>query len=58
MRNRMIVAIVRELYREFLREMIVRHVEQTDSKRDDLVVDILDLMLGYDSSFLKGGKDA
>lgn len=57
MRNRLIVAIVRELYSEFLRAMIVKHVEQTDSVRDDKIVGLLDLLLDYSPVVQRGGQD-
>jgi len=57
MRNKIIIAILRQLYAEFLRELIMGYVESTDTEKDDLLIVLLDLLLGYKPSAQKGGED-
>lgn len=57
MRNRIIVAIIRQLYREFLRTMIVKHVQETETDKDNLVIGLLDMLLEYNATFQKGERD-
>ena len=57
MRNKIIIAILRQLYAEFLRELIMGYVESTETEKDDLLIVLLDLLLGYKPSAQKGGED-
>ncbi len=57
MRNKIIIAILRQLYSEFLRDLIQGYVESTDTDKDDLLVAVLDLLLGYKPSVQKGGDN-
>ena len=54
MRNKIIVGILRQLYIEFLRELIVQHVEKTDTNKDDMIIHILDTLLVYHEPFVDG----
>ncbi len=57
MRNRIILKFVGQLYQEFLRDLIVKQVEETDSEADDMIIGVLDLMFGYYPPFKKGGEN-
>ena len=57
MRNKIIIAILRQLYAEFLRDLIMGYVESTDTDKDDLLIALLDLLLSYKPSAQKGGED-
>ncbi len=54
MRNKIIIAILRQLYSEFLRDLIEGYVESTETDKDDLLIVLLDLLLGYTPSVEKG----
>lgn len=56
MRNRLIVHFLRQLYHEFLRDMIVKYVKESETGADDVIVPILDVMLGFVSPLRKGEK--
>ena len=55
MRNKIIVIILRQLYVEFLRDLVIDKVAATETLRDDRIVDLLDQLLDYNRLVRKEG---
>lgn len=47
MREKLILGFLGQIYREFLRGLVIEYVESTDNDIDDTVLAILDLIFGY-----------
>ena len=46
---RVIMQLMKMLYREYLRELLVEAVQSTNSEWDDQVLSLVDLIFDYDS---------
>ena len=47
MKDKMVLSVIGMIYRDFLREVVVKYVAETDNPWDDRLVVMLDALLGY-----------